>query len=397
MVFLVGNHATPVHDTSLPGDGDALASAWGGPAGSTSPTRSPGGASQDSSSSGFPHHHPHTPGRHRVRGPEFTFDATDRRRQATGHGLRAPPRSPVSGHVAPVPSGRHADGSDSAPTGSAASRGGSGRGAVGAGAAGAAAGGGGGSTWSPKPSAVRISQGVSATTATAASTPVDDTGTYRSPGHGRGTRQRGDRSRSPVAILPSPPSPVVAPSRAPSPPPSPIVAPSRHSALNVLNLLAASQEMGTVPARPAGDDAATRQRTDSLASRTSQDAPDDGAGPHDSNGAAVPVRKGRKHGNGGRRKRSKRPGRFRENMAMHQEAVATKRGFGTATQHRRASTGAHTVPGASVFVPPVGAPAEGDLVFQFGRMASDRFFLDTTAPLSQVQAFALALCQFWHP
>ena len=70
--------------------------------------------------------------------------------------------------------------------------------------------------------------------------------------------------------------------------------------------------------------------------------------------------------------------------------------FGTARQHAQRRSANRVRAGAGVFVPPVGTAAEGDVVLQFGRLRDGRFFMDTSAPLSLVQAFAMVLCQFWQ-
>lgn len=222
-----------------------------------------------------------------------------------------------------------------------------------------------------------------------------------------------------------------------------------HSALSVLNLLEAAQRGGA-----SGDESRAKTPLDSLleevgatgssargngraakaapapfiapatsaAAPAAAPAPATPAHPSSPSGGRSPIRTSTVHDDtapvpspakevkrrGKARRRKKTPGRFRESMARARAASGGSAGsggsgggvragkFGTARQHAtQRSAGARSrAPG--VFVPPVGTAAEGDVVLQFGRLRDGRFFLDTSAPLSLVQAFSMVLCQFWQ-
>lgn len=95
----------------------------------------------------------------------------------------------------------------------------------------------------------------------------------------------------------------------------------------------------------------------------------------------------------------KKPGRFRQAMQEMRggsSSTVVVSGDGLTGIRSSVVTGAGgTAGGASgLFLPVRGACADGDTMLQFGRLDSNTFFLDFSAPLASVQAFALGLCQF---
>ena len=174
-------------------------------------------------------------------------------------------------------------------------------------------------------------------------------------------------------------------------------APGRSaSALNILHLFEAAQD---TPSTATTEPEATTNNADTHGGDA--DLRSDDIEPLDS-GLQTERRQpktSKKKGAGGRSqprtRLKKRAGRFRESMAAHMEALeAESRSggrFGTSRQHRRATS----LSPASVFLPPPGVAADGDVLLQFGRLSNSRFFVDCSAPTSPVQAFGMALSQFW--